>query len=183
LTTQGVDINWAWETPVEGLSLSGTLAYTDAEYTAAFVQPGADGILGNADDIDLDGRTASQAPKWAGNIAFDWTIPLNDSFEFGLNGNAAYNDGYFTDESTFDDFFQESFVTLDGSISIGHPDGKWKLALVGVNLTNEIYVTTSGGRPFLAAPGPAGLGLPRGDDFVVNQNRGRQLFVEASFKF
>jgi iron complex outermembrane recepter protein len=186
LTTKGVDINWGWDTPVDGLSLSGTLAYTDAKYTAAFVQPGADGILGgagSADDIDLDGRRASQAPEWAGNIAVDWTIPINDSFQVGLNGNVAYNDGYFTDESTFTDFFQDSFVTFDGSISIGHPDDKWKLSLVGVNLTNEIVVTTSGGRPFLAAPGPAGLGLPAGDDFVVNQNRGRQVFAEVSFKF
>jgi iron complex outermembrane receptor protein len=188
LTTQGVDVNWAWDTPVEGLSLSGTLAYTDAQYTAAFLQPGANGTfdpIGSPtnDDVDLNGRTASQAPEWAGNIAFDWTVPLNDSLQLGVNGNAAYNDGYFTDESTFDDFFQESFVTFDGSISIGHPDDTWKLSLVGVNLTNEIYVTTSGGRPFLAAPGPAGLGLPAGDDFVVNQNRGRQVFAEVSFKF
>jgi iron complex outermembrane recepter protein len=174
LTTKGVDINWAWRTPVDGLNLSGTVAYTDAKYSKAFVQPGADGQFNTPDDIDLNGRRASSAPKLAGNIAFDWSIPMGDSFAFGLNGNMAYSGGYFTDESTLNDPFQKSFVTFDGSISVGDPDGKWKLALVGTNLTNKIYVVTSGGRPFL----PAG-----GDDFVVNFNRGRQVFVEASFKF
>ena len=73
-------------------------------------------------------------------------------------------------------------ATLDGSIAIADPDGTWKLSLIGVNLTDEIYVITSGGRPFLAAPGNVN-GLPAGDDMVFTQNRGRQVFVEASFRF
>lgn len=68
-----------------------------------------------------------------------------------------------------------SYVSIDGAISVGDPDDKWKLSLVGVNLTDEIWTNTSGGRPFLQ-PGV-------GDDLVVTQNRGRQVFVEASFKF
>jgi iron complex outermembrane recepter protein len=174
LTTKGIDINWAWSTPVEGLNFSGALGYTDAKYTKPFVQPGLDGILGSADDTDLEGRRASQAPKWAGNIAFDWSIPLGESLAFGLNGNAAYTGGYFTDETTLTDPFQKGFVTFDGAVSIGNPDDKWKLSLVGVNLANKLYTTTSGGRPFQP---------PTGDDIIFNQNRGRQVFVEASFKF
>ncbi|MEH6663105.1 MAG: hypothetical protein V7679_15775, partial [Parasphingorhabdus sp.] len=66
------------------------------------------------------------------------------------------------------------YVTLDAAVSIGAPDDKWKLSLIGVNLTDEIWANTAGDRPFL----PAG-----GDDRVITQNRGRQLFVEAAFKF
>ena len=66
-------------------------------------------------------------------------------------------------------------MSIDGSISVGDPDGKWKLSLVGVNLTDEIWINTSAGRPFLE-PGV-------GDDEVWTQNRGRQVFVEAAFKF
>jgi iron complex outermembrane recepter protein len=183
VTTKGLDINWGWNTPLDGLSFSGNLAYLDAKYSAAFVQPGLDGRFGTPDDIDIDGRRVSQAPKFAGNFAFDWSVPLGDSLKLGLNGNAAYNDGYLTDESTLNDFKQKSFVTLDGSISVGDPDGKWKLSLVGLNLTDRIYVITSGPRPFLAPPGAAGRGLPQGDDLVLTQNRGRQVFVEASFRF
>ncbi len=174
LTTKGFDVDWSWRTPVDGLSFSGALGYTDAKFTDTFISQDPDGIPGNADDVDLDGRRAARAPKWSGNIAFDWTLPMSDTLEFGVNGNAAYSSSYFAGNNNFNDYVQDSYVTLDGAVSIGHPDGQWKLSLIGVNLTNEIWANTVGDRPFL----PAG-----GDDRVVTQNRGRQLFVEAAFKF
>lgn len=177
LTTKGVDVEWNWRTPLEGLNLSGNLAYLDAQYTDTFLQPG-----GAGGTIDLDGRRASQSPEFSGNFAFDWSIPMGDSFEFLVSGNAAYNDGYITDEATLNDFVQPSFWTLDGTIAIGAPDDSWRLSLIGVNLTDEIWVITSGGRPFLAPAGNLN-GLPAGDDLVLTQNRGRQVFVEAKFKF
>lgn len=162
LTTKGIDIDWAWRTPVEGLSFSGAASYTETKYSDFFMPAGD----------DLDGRVAPRAPKLSGNIAFDLNVPMGDSLEFGLNGNATYSGAYFANDDTFnDDFRNSSYVTLDGAISIGAPDGKWKLSLIGTNLTNEIWVNTSGGAPFNA------------DDRVFTQNRGRQVFVEAGFKF
>jgi iron complex outermembrane receptor protein len=177
LTTKGIDVDWNWETPLEGLRLSGALAFLDASYTDTFLQPG-----GAGGTIDLNGRRASQSPEFSGNFAADWTIPVNDSFEFLLSGNAAYNSGYITDEATLNDYEQPSFWTLDATVGVGDPDGKWRLSLIATNLTDEVYVITSGGRPFLAPPGNV-RGLPAGDDLVLTQNRGRQVFVEARFKF
>lgn len=169
LTTKGVDLETRWRTPVEGLNLSANLSYLDAEYTDTFIQP-----LGIS-TVDLNGRRGSQAPEWAGNIAADWSIPLGDNLELFLSGNAAYNDGYITDEATLTDYVQPSFWLLDANVSVGHPDGNWKVSLVGQNLTDEIFVITTGGRPFLQ-PGV-------GDDFIMTQNRGRQIFAEVSFRF
>jgi len=166
LTTQGVDVEWGWRTPVQGLNLSGSIAYTDAEFTAPFVTTSGE---------DINGRSAARAPKFAANAAFDWTVPMGDAVELGLNGNLQYSGSYFTNEDSASDTVQDSYVSIDGSISVGDPDGKWKLSLVGVNLTDEIWINTSAGRPFLE-PGV-------GDDEVWTQNRGRQVFVEAAFKF
>ena len=183
LTSQGVDVEWAWQTPLEGLNFSGSIAYTDAEFTKDFfTNPGPDLVLGTADDTsNLRGRKAARAPKFAGNVAFDWTTPIGDSFELGLNGNLQYSGSYFTNEDTVNDIRQSSYVSIDGAISIGDSDGAWKLSLIGVNLTDKLWINTSGGRPFL--PGPNNFGIPVGDDQVVTQNRGRQVFVEAKFKF
>jgi iron complex outermembrane receptor protein len=169
LTTKGVDLETRWRTPLDGLNISANLSYLDAEYTDSFIQP-----LGIS-TVDLNGRRGSQAPEWSGNIAADWVIPLSDSLELFLSSNVAYNDGYITDEATLNDFVQPSFWTIDSNVAIGHPDGKWKLALIATNLTDEIFVITSGGRPFLQ-PGV-------GDDLVLTQNRGRQVFAEISFRF
>lgn len=169
LTTKGVDLEARWNTPVDGLNLSANLSYLDAKYTDDFIQPG-----GQGGTVNLKGRRGSQAPEWSGNFAVDWAIPLSDNLELFLSGNATYNDGYITDETSLNDFVQPSFWTLDSNVSIGHPDGDWKLSLIATNLTDEIFVITSGGRPFLS---------PTGDDLVLTQNRGRQVFAEISFRF
>ncbi len=174
LTTKGFDVDWVWDTPLEGLSFSGALGYTDAKFTDTFISSDPDGIPGNADDVDLDGRRAARAPKWSGNVAVDLVVPMGDTLEFGLNGNAAYSGSYFAGNNDFNDFVQDSYVSLDAAVSVGDSDGKWKLSLIGVNLTDELWANTVGDRPFL----PAG-----GDDRVVTQNRGRQIFVEAAFRF
>ena len=92
VTTKGFDMDWGWQTPLDGLRLSGTLGYTDAKFTDTFISSnGPDSTPGTADDVNLDGRRAARAPKWSGNIAFDWTVPMSDSLELGLNGNAFYS--------------------------------------------------------------------------------------------
>ncbi len=103
--------------------------------------------------------------------------------ELGFNANATYSDSYFTNEDTLTDFRQDSYISIDAAFSVADQDGKWKLSLIGVNLTDELWVNTSGGRPFLSPGGAAGVGLPLGDDLVVTQNRGRQVYLEASFNF
>ncbi len=174
LTTKGFDLEFNWRTPVDGLSISANGTYLDAKFTDTFI---------SAAGVNLDGRRAPRAPEFSGNLAFDWTIPLGESLDLFLGGNALYSGSYFADQQTFNDFRQDSYVTLDGNISIGRPDGRWRLSLIGVNLTDEIFAVTSGGRPFLPPGGAAGFGIPRGDDAVVSTNRGRQVFVQTSFKF
>lgn len=163
VTTKGIDIDWAWRTPAEGLTLSGAASYTDTKYGEDIVRP--DGTVAL-----VDGRATARAPKFSGNIAFDWRLPMSDALELGLSGNASYSDSYWTN-STDTIFRQPSYVNLDGSISVGDPDGKWKLSLIGLNLTDEIWTNTNAAAPFTAG------------DRVHTQNRGRQVFVEAAFKF
>ncbi|MBX9883786.1 MAG: hypothetical protein K2X68_02310 [Novosphingobium sp.] len=60
--------------------------------------------------------------------------------------------------------------------------------MIGNNITDKIFVNTSGGRPFLAPPGGYGTPgtanyVPQGDDQVFTVNRGRQVFIQGSFKF
>ena len=179
LTTKGFDVDFSWRTPLQGLSLSGALAYTDATFTKS--------LLSEITGEELKGRAAGRAPKWAGNVGFDFTAPLGESLEFGLNGNFQFSSSYFTTTTSRTDFKQGAYSTIDGGVSVGDPDGKWKLALIGINIGNKIIATTSGGRPFAAGTALGTPGTPTyvpvGDDLNVNYNRGRQVFVEASFKF
>ena len=178
--TKGAELEMRWRTPVEGLNLSANIAYLDGKYKS-FILPGPDVVLGTADDVNLSGRKLSRAPKFAGNVAFDWKIPVGQSLQLGLGGNMTYSDSYITDNSGPKDYVQPSYATFDGRISFGDRNDRWQIALIGVNLADKIITQTSGGRPFLA---PANnFGVPVGDDVVLNQNRGRQVYIEASVKF
>jgi iron complex outermembrane receptor protein len=174
LTSKGVDIETRWRTPVDGLDLSANVGYLDAKFTDTFR---------TAAGVDINGRAAPRAPKWSGNIAFDYDTPINDSLDLFVGGNMLYSGSYFADQQNFDDYIQDSYVTFDANISIGAPDDKWKLSLIATNLTDETFVVTSGGRPFLPPGGAGGFGIPRGDDLVVSMNRGRQVFIQTSVKF
>lgn len=85
VVTKGLDIDWAWRTPVEGLRFSGAASYTDTKYAEDIVRPNLSVAL-------VDGRSVARAPKFSGNIAFDWRTPLSDAMEIGLRGNATYSD-------------------------------------------------------------------------------------------
>lgn len=165
VTTKGFDLGWGWRTPVDGLNLSGNIAWLDAKFSDTYIT-----FLGE----DLDGRDAPRAPNWSGNIAFDWGVPMGDALELTLSGNAVYSGSYFTTSTSVNDYVQPDYFAFDAAVSVGDPDGKWKLSLIGNNLTDKLWVGSAGGRPFL----PAG-----GDDVILSTNRGRQVFVEASFKF
>lgn len=166
---RGVEVDWSWRTPLQGLGLSGAIGYLDTKYTDTFLT----GAFVNGVAVDLKGRTAARAPKWSGNVAFDYNMPVGSNLKLGLGGNLAFSSSYFAGAQLFTDYVQPSFTSFDARVSLGQVNDRFKLSLVGVNLTDKIWVNTSGGRPFLPATG---------DDRVVTQNRGRQVFIEASFK-
>ena len=72
------------------------------------------------------------------------------------------------------DLAQDSYTTVDANISVYPADESWKISLIATNLTDEEYITYAGPAPFRPATG---------DDQLVGLNRGRQVFVEAAFKF
>jgi iron complex outermembrane receptor protein len=166
LTSQGVEVEWVWDTPLDGFTLSGAVTHLDAEFTDTFV---------TGSGFDLNGRQASRAPGWSGNFNADLRVPIGNSLEFRWSGSAQFSGSYFTDEDTPTDYRQDSFWTFDLAASIGDPDDRWRLSLIATNVGDEIYVNTAGGRPFSSGTGPV--------DLVLSQNRGRQVFIEAAFRY
>ena len=175
VTTQGIDVDFIWRTSVPGVSLVGAWSFLDTEITGdLFVPSGA----------NLKGRQGSFAPDMSGNIAINWETSLNDSLMLSLSHNIAYKDDYFVGGGSlepfdavtnpFGDIGQDSYTTIDVNLSIFAVDESWRVSLIATNLTDEEYITYAGPAPFRPATG---------DDQLVGFNRGRQVFVEAAFKF
>jgi iron complex outermembrane receptor protein len=175
VTTQGVDLDFVWVTPVTGLSFQGAWGYLDAEVTGDLIAPSGE---------NLKGRDGGFAPEFSGNIAVNWERILTDSLTLRISANLAYSDDYIVggaSPKTFDpvtnplgDLVQDSYTTVDLNVSLLSPDQKWRFSVIGVNVTDEQYLTFAGPAPFRPM---------NGDDQLVGLGRGRQVFAELAYNF
>lgn len=175
LTTSGVDVDFFWMTSIPGVSLAGSWGFLDSELTGDLITPNGS---------NLKGRDAGFSPDISGNLAINWETNILESLVLRISSNLSYTDDYIVGGASPDpfdpvtnplgDLVQDSYTTVDLNISLSTPDDKWRLSLLGTNLTDEQYLTFAGPAPFRPATG---------DDQLVGITRGRQVFVEFAYNF
>jgi len=139
LTTQGVDADFIWFTPLDGLSFQGGVTYTDAEYdnfTAAdLATPNTFGPLSL-----LPGATPSFAPKWSSTLSATFDRDLGNNLRILISAAGKYMSSYNTKSDLLPFGVQDGFFTMNGRIGIGASDKSWTVELWGNNLLDEDYV-------------------------------------------
>ena len=138
LTSRGVDADFVWFTPIEGLSFSGGVTYTQTEYgvfTAAdLANPG------NFPQLSLlPGATASFAPEWSGSASMTFDRSLGNGLRGGFSLSAKYMGDYNTGSDLLPAKLQESFTMVNGRIMLGTEDERWTLEGWVQNLTDEEF--------------------------------------------
>jgi iron complex outermembrane receptor protein len=196
--TQGVDFDFTYKTPVEGLTLNGAINYNKGKYldfTApcyggqaseqCFFQPnsvsGVSGFFQN-----LDGKQMARAPKVTANVGFNYES-LIGGMKLGLSGNMTHSDSYFTDTANTPGGKQSKYNLLDASVRLGAEDDTWQIAFIGRNLTNKYYIVRSSDSPF-SGSGNTGTYAANSPyrllaDTAASVSRGRELWVRLSYKF
>ncbi len=146
LTTKGFDADIMWFTPVEGLTLSGGLTYTDAEYgnfTAADLASAA-----RFPQLSLlPGARPSFAPEWSGSASINFTRSLGNGLQGGFSLSGKYMTEYNTGSDLIPFKMQDAFTVVNGRISIGAEDERWTLEAWALNLTDEEYVQVAYNSP------------------------------------
>ena len=146
LTSRGVDADFLWFTPIEGLSFQGGVTYTDAQYgnfTAAdLTSPG------NFPQLSLlPGARASFAPEWSatGSVNFDRSI--GNGLRFGVSLAAKYSTDYNTGSDLLPYKQQDAMTILNGRVTFGADDDRWVFEIWGQNLTDEEYIQVAYNAP------------------------------------
>lgn len=138
VTSTGVDIDLIWFAPVEGLSFQGGLTYAQTEYgdfTAAdLANPARFGPLSL-----LPGNQMSFAPEWSATGAVTYQRALGGGLVGGFNLSAKYTSEYNTKSDLLPAGMQDAMTLLNGRVSLGAEDERWRLELWGQNLTDEEY--------------------------------------------
>jgi len=139
-TSQGLELDGRWRVN-EGLTLSGSMAYLDFEYDSF---PNAQCYFGQTPDSSVDaslcdssGKTREFTPELQATFTADYVYALSENLELRTVMDLVYSDEYFASPTIDPNLIQDSYVKVNARISLGSTDGKWDVALVGKNLTDE----------------------------------------------
>lgn len=132
--TKGLSID-ATVAATENLTLSAKVEYLDAEYKD-FQNAGCSRLIDPTGVCDLTGETLEFAPKWAGAVAANYILPLNNGDEFYANLSMSFKGDHLTDPLRTE--HSRTSYELWGA-RMGWRKGNWDLSVWGKNLTDEIY--------------------------------------------
>lgn len=116
--------------PTENFSLDFGLGYLENEYTE--LDPGT-GIQPDASLPD--------APELTFNASAQYSFPVGDLGEITIRGGGAYKSETFKDAFNTQPLTQPGYWLADASVAFDSYDGLWRLAFVGTNLSDEVYLT------------------------------------------
>ncbi len=125
---------------------------------------------------NFENRAPARSPDLTGNAGFEVTVPTGN-LEVGITGDAFYSSEYRASDTLAPSSRQPDFFRFNGSVGVGAPDGRWRVSLVGRNLTNRYYLLFAGDRT-----GGTSVPLVEGEQRGVVA-RGREVTLQTSFRF
>lgn len=138
-------------------------------YAGQTAATGCDPLTGSQ---DLSGKPTTRAPDWSGNVGLSYEFPIMDGWRLGLSGDAFYTSGHFVSDVISPAAYQKKYVRLDAAINMISDGDRWKIALIGRNLTDKIYLVDSNDKP-------GGIGTQQ----YGSIGRPRELLLQASVNF
>ena len=152
--SKGVETNFAWATPLKGLSLSGgvTYAFTNIDEFGSAIALFSPQRLNDR---------ISFAPLWSGAVSATYQVPLSGSLALRATLSEKYNSAYNTGSNLDPRKIQGAYGLMNARIGVGAPDDKWALELWAQNLTDKYYYQVAFDAPFQYNQIDAFLGAPR----------------------
>ena len=126
----------------EFLELGASWAFQKAEYDS-FINGTCNIASGLTSPCDQSGEPLHLAPDYSGMLYGDLAVPIGDAMSFVASVTVSMSDSYYTDGSLEPVGEQDSWTKFDARLGIEAQDGRWGVALVGRNLTNEKVLSQS----------------------------------------
>jgi len=150
--------------PTDMLTIGAGAAYTDAKVDKFFTPPGQTATVRAGTKLPL-------APEWKASLFGELSIPVG-SFTLAPNVVVAYQSESFSDLNEPLALRIPGYTTVDLTLALTDADDRFRVALVGRNITDESYtVLRTGGGP----GGAVRLQIPRDAD--------RYFGIQARFNF
>jgi len=172
--SQGLEVDGRWSIGEHWL-LGGNLAYTDAYYDSfpnAECTPGQSAAFVGAGGCtqDLKDKTLIFAPDWKGTLFAEFTTRVMDGWGLQARADFTHSDEYYTDSVLSPGTLQDSYQIVNASIWFTSPSERYRIGLIGRNLTEEAY------RRF-------GLASPGSSVYLAELNQPRRIILKLTANF
>ncbi|QTC89690.1 TonB-dependent receptor [Brevundimonas goettingensis] len=145
--SKGVDADFNWATPVNGLTFQGGVTYAEttiSEFTAADLL-----VASRFNSLRrLPGAQLSFAPKVSISLAGNYETPIGAGLMFKTNVTAKYLSEYNTGSDLHPSKLQDAYTLVNARIGIGSESGRWILEAWAQNLTDQDYLQVGFNGPF-----------------------------------
>jgi iron complex outermembrane receptor protein len=190
--TKGAELQVDWATPIEGLTVSGSVGYLKSEFTRflSFCYVGqtpAQGCVRTSPtqsqiDLrqDLDGNTRPGAPEWSGFLAINYERQLGSMFMFGITGNMQFKSETVLSASDPNATYP-AYQVYDANVRLETLDGHWRLALIGKNMYDKLAILGAGNVP--GTGGNTGWDDGFRGDLSGGARRGREVELELTWRY
>ena len=180
---QGFEVDWRWAAS-DYVTVSGGFAVTDFEFTDF---ENGQCYFGQAPNTDLDGdgtpelcsytgNSNQMVSDFQGNLAVDIRAPVGGSLEAHAMFDLFYTDDYDA-SATFDPgLVQDSYTMLNARLALGSQTGRWQIALLAKNLSDEKVLSFGGDTPL------AGSTFGAKSNYAL-YGAGRTLALQALINF
>ena len=170
LKSQGIEAEFVWAAPVNGLQLYGSLVWDNSEF---------DEFFNTETERDLSGRRLAQSPEYSGNFGVDYFTSISDGLNLDIRYNLNFKDEYWTNNlgrKGESKDIQDSYTTSDLAVSLMSADESWVITLAGSNIFDEYYAVYSGSRV-------QSVDELDDKDITTYENRGRTVTLQATYNF
>lgn len=167
-TSQGIEAELSF-TPTESVTIGGSVTFLNAEIDVfPNNQCPVSGVPGCTGTQDSAGQNLPNAPKTSGVIYVDIDAPLSNNYRLIGGANLMFRSDYLTELRNDPVFEQDGFSRLEARAGIASADDKWRLMLIGRNLTNEAY---------------SSHGIGFAGSFIQSVNRPRTVTLQGTVNF
>ncbi|HEX7885100.1 MAG TPA: TonB-dependent receptor [Phenylobacterium sp.] len=147
VVSKGVDLDFIYLPPVEGLSLQGGVTYAETEIgkfaAADLINPTRFTSLRR-----LPGARLGFAPLWSASLAGTYEREVGDGLKFKANLSGKYTSSYNTGSDLHPVKLQKEMVLVNGRVGLGSDDERWTIEVWSNNLFDKDYVQVGFNGPY-----------------------------------
>jgi outer membrane receptor protein involved in Fe transport len=165
VSSKGIDGEYLWLTPMQGLTFQGGFTYADTRFghfgPNQLTNPTDFMPIGSVGLSQLPGSRISFAPDWSVSTAMNFDRSISDGFRFLFNLSAKYLSDYNTGSNLVPYKEQPAYTLLNTRVGLGSADNRWRVEFFVNNLTDVHFYQVVFDGPLQGTSMPVGQGATK----------------------